>query len=64
MADGWLDTPLTVLTTRAPAALKTEKEKEENIGRRKIFGPRRRRRTEKEKEKNVWRRKISFFVEE
>ena len=29
-----------------------EKEKEENIRRRKIFGPRRRRRTEREKEES------------
>ena len=36
-----------------------EKEKEENIWRSKIFGPRRRRRKEKEKEENIWRRKIS-----
>ena len=36
-----------------------EKEKEENIWRSKIFGPRRRRRNEKEKEENIWRRKIS-----
>ena len=35
-----------------------EKEKKENICRRKIFGLRRKRRMQKEKEENIWRRKI------
>ena len=34
-----------------------EKEEEENIWRRKIFDPRRRRKTEKEKGEDIWRRK-------
>ena len=35
-----------------------EKEEEENIWRRKIFDPRRRRKTEKEKGEDIWRTKI------
>ena len=35
-----------------------EKEKEEKIWRRKIFGHWRRRRIEKEKEENIWQQKI------
>ena len=35
-----------------------EKEKEENIRRRKIFGPRRRRRTEREKEESSGEEKL------
>ena len=38
--------------------LAKEKEEEDNIWRRKIFGPWRRRKTRKEKEENIWRRKI------
>ena len=38
--------------------LAKEKEEEDNIWRRKIFGLWRRRKTRKEKEENIWRRKI------
>ena len=39
--------------------LAKEKEEEDNIWRRKIFGPWRRRKTRKEKKENIWR-KIRF----
>ena len=35
-----------------------DKVKEENIWRREIFGPRRRKRMDTEKEENIWTRKI------
>ena len=35
-----------------------EKEKEENIWRRKIYLLRRKKKTEKEKEENIWRRSL------
>ena len=38
-----------------------EKEKEENIWKKKMFGPQSRKRTETEKEQNTWRGKI--FIE-
>ena len=47
-----------------PEFQKTEKGKEENIKRRKIYFLRRRQNTEKEKEDYIWRRKLYFFAEE
>ena len=38
--------------------MRSEKEKEENVWRRKISVLWRRRKTEKEKKENIWRRKI------
>ena len=39
----------------------TEKKKEENTCRRKLYFLQRRRKTEKEKEENIWSMKITFW---
>ena len=65
MADGWLDTPLTVLTTRAPAVLKNGEEKGGKYWAKKnIWFTEEKKNGEGKGRQCMQKENISFFVEE